>query len=288
VSYKGLSLWGRAGLALFAVHAVLLFFPPIPPDVKGSLWWWLTAYIAIVLLLVETGRQPRALPAAWAGLPPGRRWAMGLGLVFAVLVLGAALRSYMPSLYEHFHREEGLFEPVALYCYLASAIVLFAGSRQLRGPERRHWQFVAWLYLLLGLEEIDYFGVFGGLIGRVQGIYVGSPHDLIMLAARGVLSPLTWVVIAAVCLLLILVLWWTDYLQPRALWAMVGSVDFLWVSVGLGFLFAAAVGEAGLFDLVMAEPTLEETLELCGSLCFFFYALSVVGRPGRRSSRRLT
>ncbi len=143
--------------------------------------------------------------------------------------------------------------------------------------ERRRWRFVGGLYLLLGLEEIDYLGIFG----RVEGVYAGALHDLIALAASGVLGLTTWAVIAALFLAVLLVLWWTDYLQPRALWAMVCTVDFLWVSIGLGFLFAAAVAEVRLFGLVMQEPTLEETLELSGALGFFFYALSFsAGRAG--------
>jgi len=34
------------------------------------------------------------------------------------------------------------------------------------------------------LEECDYLGIFGGVIGRIHGVYVGSPHDLATLWYR--------------------------------------------------------------------------------------------------------
>ncbi|NIW35146.1 MAG: hypothetical protein GWN32_00775 [Gemmatimonadetes bacterium] len=278
-TYGGLSWWGYAGLALFAVHVVLLFFPPIPPDIKGSLWWWLTAYIPVALLLVETGRSWRVIVSAWGDHPRGRRFTGGLLLVLGVLIFGATLRAYVPWLHEHFHREEGLFEPIMLYGYLASAIVLFGHARDLLGDERKNVRFIASLYLLLGLEEIDYFGIFGGIFGRVEGVYAGSLHDLITLGARGVLSPTVWTIIAIVFVAVLVLVWWRGYLQPGRLLSLVGSTDFLWVSVAVGFVFAAAVTEVGLFGFQMAEPTLEETLELCAALCFAFYALTLAAGP---------
>lgn len=274
--YKGLSRWGYAGLALLSVHVVLLFLPPIPPDIKGSLWSYLAGYGAIALLLTEVGRQRSAIAGGWAAVTPVRRWALGLGVTLAVLALTVALRSLAPSLFARFEREEGLFEPLTLFCYLSSAAMLFGMARVRAGEARKHWRFIAGVYLLLGLEEIDYFGIFGGLIGRVQGIYAGSLHDLILLAARGALARPTWAVIGALLLLVVAALWWLRYLQPRALIAMVRSLDFLWVSIGFGFLLAGSASEAGLFGLAVQPPTLEEALELAGAICFFFYALQLL------------
>jgi hypothetical protein len=274
--YKGLSRWGYAGLALLAVHIVLLFFPPIPPDVKGSLWSYLAGYGAIALLLAEAGRQRSAIATGWAAVTSARRWALGLGVTLAVLALAVALRSLAPSLFARFEREEGLFDPLTLFCYLGPAVMLFGMARERTGAARKHWRFIAGLYMLLALEEIDYFGIFGGLIGRVQGIYAGSLHDLIMLTARGGLSTPAWALIGALFLLIVVALLLLGYLQPGALIALARSLDFLWVSMALGFLLAGLASEAGLFGLVVQSPTLEEALELAGAICFFFYALHLL------------
>ena len=119
---RGLSRWGYTGLALFAVHVVLLFFPPIPPDVKGSLWWYLSAYVAVALLLFETGRQRSMLADGWSSVAAGRRWTLGLGVTIGTLALAVVLRPLAPVLYGRFQLEAGLFEPVTLYCYLGAAV----------------------------------------------------------------------------------------------------------------------------------------------------------------------
>jgi hypothetical protein len=266
----------------------MLFFPPIPPDVKGSLWWWITGYAAVALLLVEAGRRGDALTTAWAGLTRGRQWALGLGLAFAVSSLAVALRRFAPVLYERFQREEGLWEPLTLLSYLAAAVVLYRLSGLSTRSEGRHRRLVATVFLLLGLEEVDYFGVFGGIFGHVQGVYAGSLHDLIRLAVENALSPAAWMVIGGIFLTVLAGLWLAGYLQPRAVAAMVASPDFLWVSVGLGFLFAAAAIEARLFGWMIAEPTLEEALELSGAICFFGYALSVASDWRRGAAGRVT
>lgn len=271
---EGLSRWGRAGLALFALHLILLFFPPLPPDVKGSLWSYVAGYGSVALLLVEVGRSWRwRLLAGWGRRSPGGRWAVGLGAVVAVLIVALAVRSASPVLFARFSREEGLWEPVTLFLYLASSLVLAGASRHLGSLPRRHWRFVAVVYGVMGLEEVDYFGVFGGMIGRIEGVYVGSLHDLILLAAKGLLSPLAWILIGLAGLGLAAALWRWRYLQPRALAGMVASVSFLWLVTGLGFLFVGAAGEAELLAWAQAQPTPEEAIELCGAICFGLYAL---------------
>ncbi len=132
----------------------------------------------------------------------------------------------------------------------------------------------------MGLEEVDYFGVFGGMIGRVQGMYAGSLHDLVPLAVRGALSPTAWATISTLFLLVVILLWWSGYLQPRALLSMIPRSEFVWVCVGVGFLLAAAGTETGLFQWAARPPAAEEALELIGGICLFFYALSLAaGRP---------
>ncbi len=262
-------------MALFSIHVILLLFPPIPPDIKGSLWSWLAGYGSIALLLVELARQRRRLAEGWARLEPGARWLIGLGPSAEVLILALILRWFVTPVYLRFSAEAGVWEPLTLFCYLGSAVILFGVAGGVGGDERRHWGFVAGLYALLGLEEVDYFGIFGGLVGRIDGIYVGSLHDLVMLAAEGALSAGTWALIGVAFVLVIVALTLSGYLQPRALAAMVAARDFLWIALGLGFLLAAAAVEAEIFAWTAGALTLEEVLELAGAIPFFFYALSL-------------
>lgn len=278
---RGLSRWGHAGLALLLIHVTLLFFPPMPPDMKGSFWDWLTGYAAVALLLIAVGRQRRRLAAHWSELAPRARWRRGLGAALAMLLLAITLRVASPPLYVRFSAEAGLWEPVTLFCYLAAAVLLGGMSGELAGPLRKHWRFLTGLYVLMGLEEVDYFGVFGGMIGRIEGVYVGSLHDLILLAVDGLLSAGAWAAIAAISAAVLVGLWWLGYLQPRALLRLAASRDFLWIVVGLGFLLAAAAVEADVLEWASREPTFEEAIEMAGGICFFFFALQVAATRGR-------
>ncbi|MGH7545181.1 MAG: hypothetical protein ACREKI_03260 [Gemmatimonadota bacterium] len=264
---------GRAALLLFGVHLVLLFFPPIPPIVKGSLWSYLAGYGAVVLGLVELARRGGAIRGAWSRTAVRRRWAIGGALVLSVLALTVALRAAAPGLFSRFSGEEGLWEPLTVFLYLGCAVLLFGAAREQDGPGRKHWRLVGSAYALVGLEEIDYFGIFGGLIGRIEGIYVGSLHDFIHLAAEGRLSAPAWIAIGAVALALHAALWRTGYLQPRAIAAMAFSLDIVWAVFGLGFLAYAAVVEIPPFGWHGSGPTPEEALELAGAACLVLFAL---------------
>lgn len=277
----GLSRWGHAGLALVLVHVVLLFFPPLPPDVKGSLWDWATGYAAIALLLVEVGRQSGRLAAWWSGLAPPARWMRGLAAVIVLLAVAVAMRALAPTTFSRFSRESGLWEPVTLFCYLGAAVLVGGLAGERTGAERKHWWLVTGAYVLLGLEEVDYFGTFGAVIGRIDGFYIGSLHDLILLAVNRLLGAGTWSVIAALALAVVGALWWLGYLQPRALAALVFSVDFLWISAGLGFLLSAAVVEAEILEWASRAPTIEEALEMAGGICFFLFGLQLAALRGR-------
>ncbi len=270
-----LSPWGRAGLALFALHVLLLFLPPIPPDVKGSLWSWLTGYGAVALLLVEVDRRAAALAAAWGGARAGRRAAWTVGVAASLFAVALAVRRWAPVLYARFEAEQGLWEPLTLLCYLAAASALYRSVGPSGGLVRRHRRFVATVFLLLGLEEIDYLGVFGAVFGRIHGVYAGSPHDLIRLAARGALGPAAWAAVGVASAALAAALWRTRYLQPRALAATIASGGFLWAAAWFAFVGAGAALDAELFGLRMARPDVEEVLELVGAVFLLGFGLSV-------------
>lgn len=60
----------------------------------------------------------------------------------------------------------------------------WARWRHEQGHEFKPYQALAVLFALAVLEECDYLGMFGGIIGRIHGVYVGSLHDLVGLWYR--------------------------------------------------------------------------------------------------------
>jgi hypothetical protein len=283
--WRRLSRWGRLGLALLAVHTVLLFLPPIPPDWKGPLINWVAGYAVVFLLLVEFTRHRPAVVGYWAAASAGRRRAIALGLALAVLAVGLPVRGLAPKIYLSLSAEYGLVEPATLFVYLATAIALFAHSRGVDGGERKHWRFLGGLYFLMGLEEIDYFGIFGFIFGRVEGIYAGSLHDLIRLIGYGVLSPAVIATIAAIFLAIAVALWRVGYLQPRALVALLRTRDVLWVVLAFAFLVIAAADDAHVFGW-QASPAYEEMFELSAAILLAVFGLQLMTGRGPVAARR--
>src|SRR5690606_7084028 len=148
------------------------------------LWPYLVAYAAVILAALEVHSQAPTVARVWGGLPSSRRALLGGGLAVGVLTLGLDVRGRAPELFARWSGEEGIWEPLTLAAYLSACLVLFAGARSRSSAERRQLHLFAIGFLILALEEIDYFGIFGAFLGRVNGIYVGSPHDLIGLAAE--------------------------------------------------------------------------------------------------------
>lgn len=83
-----LGRFGRVAAGLFGLHVALLFFPPIPPDVKGSLWSYIIAYLAVIFAALEfRGRGP-ALVRHWSRWSSSRRLTFGIGTAIAILAAG--------------------------------------------------------------------------------------------------------------------------------------------------------------------------------------------------------
>lgn len=274
---RRLSRWGCAGLALLAVHTVLLFLPPIPPHIKGPLVNWVAGYTVVFLFLVEFTRQRTSVLAYWAAASAARRRVIAFGLAIGVLAVALPVRAVAPKLYLSLSAEHGLVEPATLFIYLATAIALFAASRELEERERKHWQFLGGLYFLMGLEEIDYFGIFGSLFGRIEGVYAGSLHDLIRLIGKGVLAPAVLATILAIFLAVAAGLWRAGYLQPRALVSLLRSRDFSWVVLAFVLMVAAAADDAHVFGW-QANPPYEEVLELSAAVFLAVFALQLTTR----------
>lgn len=273
-----LSWRGKSALALFGTHLTLLFFSPIPPIHKGSLWSYALAYLAVVFGALELGRWTGSLQKRWAGLTPGARIALAAGTTLWFLMLGLLIRGSSPELYARWAREEGVWEPLTVLSYLAGGLAVLAAARLRAGAEQNHLRLIGSTYLLVAAEEMDYFGIFGGFIGRIDGIYVGSPHDLLRLWSHGSLGPLVAIAVVASALAAVGILWWRGYLQPVRMLRLLTSPAALWLLLGAALIAAGAADDADLWRLPIGPSGLEELLELTGALCILTFGLEVTAR----------
>lgn len=236
-------------------------------------------YSAVALLLRETWRHADSIRGWWAAKEPRRRRIVAALTTAGTLAGTLAMREWAPGPFGRLSRETGLWEPLSLLFYWGSALLVYrAIPREAEATTRRSWLVVAGGYAFLGFEEIDYFSIFGGLIGRIEGVYAGSLHDLIRLVAEGVLSPAGVAVAVAVLLLGGILLWRAGWLDPRFLARLVRGREFAWFGIGFALLWIAASEEAHLFGWVARPPTPEEAVEMVGALCLAIYALELSAR----------
>ena len=265
----------RAAVAVFTVHVVLLFFPPLPPLWKGSVWSYVLGYLAVILAVRSFGSWAPLLTAWWGRRPGVVRWLQAMAVLAATAAFGFGVRSVSTDVFGRFSREEGVWEPINLLAYVASAILLFRAAKGLDERAGRHAKLIGGCFVFLTLEEIDYFGIFGGIIGRVDGHYVGTLHDVIMLVRDSLLP--TPIAIALVSTVLLLFAWLAvkGFVQPDRLLRVATSSQLLWLASGFVFLFVAASEEAALFGVRFGHPSPEEMIEMLGGLSLAGFALSV-------------
>lgn len=277
-----MSAAGRWGLALLAVHAALLFAPPIPPVHKGtsapSYAWSL---LVVALLTIEVWRQAPALLAWWRARRGIRVRSAAAGGVAIGLTLALAWRALAPEPFRRASREEGFWEPLTLVAYLAGAILLARASGGLPRRERRPWHLLVAFYAGLALEEVDYFGIVGGVLGRIEGEYAGALHDLIRLVALGIVGPAGVALLALLALATLAVLWRLGYVTPEWLRGRLVDPRLAWALAGLALLGVAALEEAHVFGWTLAMPTPEEAIELAGGACLAIYALEAGAASAR-------
>lgn len=139
---------------------------------------------------------------------------------------------------------------------------------------------MASLYAFVGLEEVDYFGVLGGIFGRIDGVYAGAVHDLVRLWAEGLVPLPITVVIVALLVAGAVLLWRSEYLQPARLARSLSLRRLLWLLSGAGLVVLALATEAHVFGLATAHPWPEEVLELGGGVLLATLALDLVGAAG--------
>ncbi len=266
-------------MGLLAAHIALLALPPIPPDVKGSLWSWITAVGFVLAGVIQVRAWGDAPVAVWRALRPRRRWALGAGGAAALLALGVALQWGAPGLHDRWSRPEGVWEALTVLFWLASALVLVAAGRAASPSTRRHFHLMAAVFVMFFLEEVDYFGVFGGVIGRINGAYVGAPHDLVNLALQGHLPPAGYAAMTAIALAVLIVLLRQRYLQPRRILSTLRSPAGPLALAGAVALGLAQVEDVGLVQLG-PDPGMEELLEAVAGWFGITFALEVSAREG--------
>ena len=267
----------RGALLLLAALVGLVLAPRIPDRFGGNLWLGIAGYTAVLFLLRDTSRHAGSIRGWWTAKARRRRTALGALAVVATLVGTLALRRWAPGPFGKLSREDGLWEPLSLLCYWGSALLIYRVLPEgAEAGDRRSWLEIAGGYAHLGFEEIDYFGIFGGFIGRIQGVYTGSLHDLIMLVSEGVLSPAGLALVMAVLALVGILLWRTGWVDPRFLGRLARGREIGWLVAGFAFLWIAAGEEAHFFGWVARPPTPEEAVELVGALCLGLYALELL------------
>ena len=268
----------RQALVLLILLIALMLAPRIPDRFGGNLWLGVAGYGAVALLLRETWREAGRIRVWWSGMGRGRRSVLGAAAVIATLLGTLAMRTWAPGPFGKFSRENGLWEPLSLLLYWGSAVVIHRAIPKAGDGAawRRPWVAIAGAYVFLGFEEIDWFSIFGALIGRIRGVYAGSLHDLIRLVAEGVLSPVGLMIVLAVLVLAGVLLWRTGWIDPRLLRRLARSREFGWFAAGFACLWIAASEEAHLFGWFAREPTPEEAVELVGALSLALYALELV------------
>lgn len=269
--------------ALLGLLAALLLVPGLPAWAR--LARYALGYGAVLLLAREAWRSGPAWAERWRAA--GRfRWAAGAAAIAATVLVMLALREAAPGFYGRAAQEYGLWEPLSFLCYLGGATLLVRVTRRLPALERRRWTVVIGVFAVLALEEIDWFGIFGGIIGRIEGVYTGSLHDVVMLVAEDILGPTGLALVAVVLLVALLFLWRTGWFDPGFLARLALRPASLWPLAGILLLAVAAAEEAHLFGWVAAEPTPEEAVELAGALCFGIWALELAGGIGAERQSR--
>jgi hypothetical protein len=261
---------GGGGLLLAAV----LLFPgnPLWDLSQTRLPNTVLVYVSLLPIMVASYWDREQWLGWFARL---RAWPRRLLLTSIPLALAGLLRCLYwlaPRYVYSLSREWGLIEPLTFWLYWVATwqAVSLARRRQAQDQEARPYYMLALVCGIAILEECDYLGIFGGLIGRRHGVYVGSIHDLLTLWYRTGHDP-RWA-LAAIGGALVLVgwLWRRGYLSMAFVRREVWSATSLPLLVGMGLLVFAQTGEIDegvLGGLAVAWcGVCEETLE-------FFFAI---------------
>jgi SSS family solute:Na+ symporter len=264
--------WLVLGGLLFTAAAVLQV-PGNPLMNRGDRYHRMVSTVlahaaVLVGLLGIWPCRHRWLAVAAAGAARAR-WAAIVAAAVLPQLAVVLTASLWPAYGRALTREWGPLEPLSVAGYAVSAWLALeiARTRARRGIDGRPWRLVAAVCVLLALEEMDYLGIVGSLVGRVGGVYVGTLHDLLNLAAHrpALLLPLGLAAAAALA-----ALWRTGCLTAAFLREELGAGSSLPVYLGLAALGLAEVADiqgdvltalGGVFRYPVEEP-----LELLGAV----------------------
>ncbi|MDH3599100.1 MAG: hypothetical protein OEU26_05610 [Candidatus Tectomicrobia bacterium] len=183
-SLPRLYLSGCIGLAL----AVFLLYPGNPVwDLSDTrVANTILIYLSLLPLMLAVYWDRDRFLLAFATRPRRVQLGLAVGVPLGLVALLRVLAWLSPLYAWSLSREWGLLEPLSLGLYWLAlwATVSWARWRREQGHEFKPYQALAVLFALAVLEECDYLGIFGGVIGRIHGIYVGSLHDLVALWYR--------------------------------------------------------------------------------------------------------
>lgn len=277
---------GRTAAALLLLNALLLFFPPIPPYVKGSLWSYVLKAVIVALAAWEVYREADVIAARWASLSAFGRWVLGLGTAAVPTGIALGMRGLAPDLFERFSAEVGPWETISTACFACGALFLWRLSRACAPPWRGHLRAIATCFGLLFLEETDYGGVFGAFIGRIDGVYVGSLHDMLNLSVSTRWDAAAVIVVVTAGLTGTWLLLRTGWVRPRLILRTLRSAGAVWLLLGALLFGVAALGEVGLAGAAFTQhASPEETVEMAGAICLAVFALEVAAGARRRDVR---
>ena len=199
--------------------------------------------------------------------------------LLCLLIVVAVGSAFYVSTYEislRFSMEWGVWEPLSTFLYLASAILLSHSARvQTDALRRRHLIFMTSLYVFLVLEEVDYLGLFGGFIQRIDGVYVGSVHNIVDLWAHDLLSSTVITILFVLTIAILATLWRLGYLQPGALLQSLRYPRLLFAIAGFALIVLALSIEAGFMPWLHKMRKAEELIELTGAICIAAIAIDL-------------
>lgn len=263
-------------LFLFGTHILLLFFPPIPPDIKGSLWSHLLWISAVIAAGIAINQNWAWVLRAWFSRGVNARLLLTLLCLLIVVAVGRALYVSAYDIFLRFCMEYGVWEPLSTFLYLASAILLSHSARvQTDALRRRHLIFMTSLYVFLVLEEVGYLGLFGSFLQRIDGVYVGAVHDIVDLWGHDLLSPTVITVLFVLTIAILAALWRLRYLQPGALLQSLRYPRLLFAITGSALIVLALSIEAGFIPWAQRMREAEELVELTGAICLAAFAIDL-------------
>ncbi|HET8578752.1 MAG TPA: hypothetical protein VFO18_16770 [Methylomirabilota bacterium] len=238
------------------------------------------------LALGFVGERHRWLEAA-AGWSPARA-VLTFGLVgVSIVVALVALAQVWPAYVRLLLWESGPLEPVEAILYLVAAWIasVHAALLRARGVEYRPYRLVMAGCIALMLEEVDYFGVFGNVLGRIDGTYIGAPHDLLKLVPD---HPLLGIALLGAVIGVLVALWRFGFLtgsfiRREALDLSSGplyvAAVFLALAQADDLHIRSVAALSGIFKLRVEEP-----LELLGAMSLCLGLLMKYSRDRRYAS----